>query len=121
MEVFGGFSASQHSAEHPVLPLYNLGLLVPIFFFVVAAGSSAATAAFLSYSNMCDVFFLCDHLWQGFFPSSSSTLFLPRLRTAIITGPQSEDASAVADKGWQIVSNDESTSAGASQSCLFQQ
>lgn len=56
-----------------------------------------------------------------FFPYSSSTLFLPQLRTAIITGLQSEDASAVADKGWQIVSNDGSTSAGASQSCLFQQ
>lgn len=59
MEGFGGFSANQHSAEHPVSPLYKLGLLVPIFFFflVVAAGSGAATAVFLSYSNMCDVFF----------------------------------------------------------------
>lgn len=87
MEGFGGFSANQHSAEHPVSPLYKLGLLVPIFFFVVAAGSGAASAAFLSYSNMCNAFFLCDHLWHGFF---SPTLLL--LSSSPSSGRQSSQA-----------------------------
>lgn len=48
-------------------------------------------------------------------------VFLPKLSKAIITAPQCKSVLAMADKGWEIVSNDGSTSAETSQSCLFQQ
>ena len=47
--------------------------------------------------------------------------FLPRLSKAIITALRCESVLAMADKGSEIVSNDGSTSAATSQSCLFQQ
>lgn len=59
-------------------------------------------------------------LWSSsffFLPS----FFLPQLSKAIITAPRCKSVLAMADKGWEIVSNDGSTSAETSQSCLFQQ
>lgn len=47
--------------------------------------------------------------------------FLPQLGKAIITALRCESVLAMADKGSEIVSNDGSTSAATSQSCLFQQ
>lgn len=56
-------------------------------------------------------------LWSSSFPP----VFLPKLSKAIITAPQCKSVLAMADKGWEIVSNDGSTSAETSHSCLFQQ
>ncbi|KAM7382922.1 hypothetical protein PAMP_002617 [Pampus punctatissimus] len=44
-----------------------------------------------------------------------------KLSKAIITALWCKSVLAMADKGWKIVSNDGSTSAETSQSCLFQQ
>lgn len=50
-----------------------------------------------------------------------SPFFLTQLSKAIITAPRCESVLAMADKSREIVSNDGSTSAETSQSCLFQQ
>lgn len=83
-------------------------------FFSLRASATVLLPSHLRKTSNCTLLPVSDH--PLFF-----LLFLLHLSKAIITALRCESVLAMADKGWEIVSNDGSTGAETSQSCLFQQ